>query len=142
MTIAIRYDILHAMDNETKFGILLIIIGILIPLASAPFMSGFSRDKGIIDNLYDASIPIRENHPADAINPASGDSDSSKGKTGIQWSRLIPKRIPFRFFLVPTLIFSYMGIVRIDRARRRRRGEYDDIEGQEDQPAESEKESK
>jgi hypothetical protein len=114
----------------------------LIPLASAPFMSGFSRDKGIIDNLYDASIPIRENHPADAINPASGDSDSSKGKTGIQWSRLIPKRIPFRFFLVPTLIFSYMGIVRIDRARRRRRGEYDDIEGQEDQPAESEKESK
>ena len=130
------------MDRETKYGIFLIIIGMLIPLASAPFMSGFSRDKGIIDNLYDASIPIRENHPADAINPSSGDSVSSKSKSGIQWSRLIPKRIPFRFFLVPTLIFSYMGIVRIDRARRRRRGEYDNIEGQEDQSTESEKDSK
>jgi hypothetical protein len=37
---------------------------------------------------------------------------------------MTPKRIPLRFFLVVSLIFLYMGIVRVDTARRRLKEPY------------------
>jgi hypothetical protein len=104
------------MDKDKKSGILLIILGICIPLAVLPFVSGFSKDKSLWDNFYKPSIELRKDTPESAV---------ASPEKKIDFSRLRPKRIPFRFFLAVTLIFFYMGIVRIDRARRRAKGEYD-----------------
>jgi hypothetical protein len=106
------------MDREKKYGILLIVLGFLIPLAALPFVSGFSKDKSLYDNFYKSGIELRKD--TEGKNASVTDSEKK-----IDFSRLRPKRIPFRFFLAFTVIFLYMGIVRIDRARRRARGEYD-----------------
>ena len=107
------------MDPEKRLGIILIIIGLVIPLLVLPFVSGFSREKGFYYNFYEAGIAIGK---ADRNDGASQPPPPEKGmtpKTRITWSGLIPKRIPFRLFLVPTVLLIYMGIIRIDRVRRR-----------------------
>ena len=48
------------MDAEKRHGIIIIIIGLLIPLAALPFVSGFSKDKGFYDIFYNAGIDIRK----------------------------------------------------------------------------------
>lgn len=107
------------MDREKKIGIILIVIGICIPLAVLPFVSGYSKEKGIFGSLYDAGIPIGKDKQAiDQGKDSPSPSKELEGKT-INFSKLVPKRIPFRFSLVFTLIFFYMGIIRIDRARRK-----------------------
>ena len=35
------------MDLEKKIGILLIAVGICIPLCTIPYLSGYSKDKGV-----------------------------------------------------------------------------------------------
>ncbi len=107
------------MDREKKVGILLIVIGICIPLLTLPFLSGYSKDKGITNNLYLAGIAIKNDKPGNAESQPSGNIETTKSKFSYVLSKLIPKRIPFRFFLVITLILCYMGIVRIDRSRRK-----------------------
>jgi hypothetical protein len=108
------------MDREKRIGIMLILVGFLIPLAALPFVSGFSKDKGFYENFNNVGIPIgkdsKDNVPS---QPAiKGEGDNAKLK--ITWSMLIPQRIPLRFFFVPTVMLIYMGIIRIDRARKRR----------------------
>lgn len=121
------------MDREKKIGILLIAIGICIPLMAVPFISGYSKDKGILDNLYKAGIAIKKDKPGqeEAPPPISLDKPDEEG---FQFSKLVPKRIPFRFFLVITLIFFYMGIVRIDRSRHRPKSEAEESLRKDDLP--------
>jgi hypothetical protein len=122
------------MDREKKIGILLIAIGICIPLMAVPFISGYSKDKGILDNLYKVGITIKKDKPGqeeEAPPPISLDKPKDED---FQYSKLVPKRIPFRFFLVITLIFFYMGIVRIDRSRHRPKSEAEENVRKDDSP--------
>lgn len=108
------------MDPEKRLGIIFIIIGLFIPLAVLPFVSGFSREKGFYENFNNVGIPIGKN-PEDSVPnqpPIKGEGSNSKIK--VTWSMLIPQKIPFRLFFVPTVLFIYMGIIRIDRSRRRK----------------------
>ncbi|MBA4416532.1 MAG: hypothetical protein C0392_01280 [Syntrophus sp. (in: bacteria)] len=109
------------MDRETKIGVIFIIVGICIPLLTLPFLSSYSKDKGFFENIYKMGIPIKKEKPEDIRGQAVG-IDNGKPKT-LDYSILIPKRIPLRFFLVITLIFWYIGIIRIDKARRKRAGQ-------------------
>jgi hypothetical protein len=104
------------MNREKKIGIIYLIIGILIPLLILPFTSGWSKEKSFYENFYGAGILIR-NDNTDTLNLNTKKTEQEK-ESGIKFSRLIPKRVPFRFFLVITLIFWYLGIVRIDSSRK------------------------
>jgi len=108
------------MDPEKRLGIIFIIIGLIIPLVVLPFVTGFSKDKGFYENFNNVGIPTgkdsKDNAPSQP--PIKGEGDNSKVK--ITWSMLIPQRIPLRFFFVPTVFLIYMGIIRIDRSRRRK----------------------
>ncbi len=112
----------NGMDREKKMGIILILIGICIPLAVFPFVSGYSKDKGIVDIIYKAAIVIRKDKQGGEESPSPITLDKPTRK--VSFSNLTPKRIPFRFFLAATLILLYMGFIRIDRSRRRARGEF------------------
>jgi hypothetical protein len=114
---------MDGMDREKKLGIILILIGICIPLAAFPFVSGYSKDKGIVDIIYKSAIAIKKEKQGgeESASPITLDKPTRK----VSFSNLTPKRIPFRFFLAATLILLYMGFIRIDRSRRRARGEYD-----------------
>ncbi len=99
------------MNDEKKLGILLIAIGICIPLAALPFCSGYSKDSGVIDNLYRVGIELRKTTDGRVVSPPAGRIEK---KTGFpDFSKLLPHRIPFRLFLVVAVILLYMGIVRI-----------------------------
>ncbi len=111
-------------DREKKAGMLLIAIGICIPLMMLPFLSSSSKEKGIVDYIYKAGIAIKKENPGGEESPSPINFDKPKAK--ISFSRIVPKRIPFRFFLAATLILLYMGVIRIDRSRRRLRGEFDE----------------
>jgi hypothetical protein len=117
------------MDREKKYGILLIVVGFCIPLAALPFIGGFSKDKGFYDNFYKSGIELRKDTQGE-----TGVLSAPNSEKKIDFSRLRPKRIPFRFFLAFTVIFLYMGIVRIDRARRRAMGEFDGPQHENDPP--------
>ena len=106
------------MDQQRRVGLILILIGICIPLMTLPFLSGYSRDKGFFDNFYRVGIELRKDKPADAYSHPLGDLERQDRK-GLDFSRLIPKRIPFRFFLAPSLILFYLGFVKIDASRRK-----------------------
>jgi hypothetical protein len=118
------------MEREKKSGILLIVIGLCIPLAVLPFVTGFSKDKSLYDKLYKSSIELRKN----TAGETGSNSEPGSTKISILW-RVIPQSIPFRFFLVPTAILLYIGIVRIDKARRKKRGEFDSSEADDHDPA-------
>jgi hypothetical protein len=105
------------MDRQRRVGIIIIIVGICIPLITLPFLSGYGKDKGIFENLYRVGIELKKNPPGDAGNQSPSNIEKSEHKTPA-FSRLIPKRIPFRFFLVITLILFYIGIVRMNASSR------------------------
>jgi hypothetical protein len=107
------------MDPEKRSGIILIIVGLLIPLAILPFVSGFSKEKGFFENFYNVGIEITKVSQENVPSEPAVKRDESTGKARITWSYFIPNRIPLRFILVFTVIFIYMGIIRIDRARRK-----------------------
>jgi hypothetical protein len=107
------------MDRETKTGIIFIILGICIPLATFPYLSGYAKDKGILENLYQAGIQIRHDKQGDTANQPSENIGKINRSTP-NLSKLIPQKIPLRFFLVITVILVYMGIVRIDASRRKK----------------------
>jgi hypothetical protein len=110
------------MNQRKKSGVIWIIIGICVPLIALPFVSGYSSNKGFFDNFYKIGIQIKKDPHGMVGNEPLAHVDSRDGK-GLNWSILIPKRIPFRFFLVITLIFLYVGIVRIAPPRREQDGE-------------------
>jgi hypothetical protein len=107
------------MDREMKMGIIYIIIAIGIPLLALPFVSGYSKDKGFFENLYHIAIVIKKDKPSDSGAQPADNMEKPKSKIAHFFKLITPKRIPFRFFLVVTLIFLYIGIVRIDSARRK-----------------------
>jgi hypothetical protein len=106
------------MDRQRKFGLILILIGFCIPLMALPFLSGYSEEKGLYDNFYRVGIELREDKQADAGSQPFAKLEREDRK-GLDFSRLIPKRIPFRFFLVPSLILFYLGFVKIAASRRK-----------------------
>ena len=108
------------MDREKKLGIIYIIIGICIPLMILPFVAGYEKDKDIFHNFYRIGIPIRDEKQNIGDSKSPDYLESNKSKFSQVLSKMTPKRIPFRFFLVITLVLFYMGIVRIDAARRRK----------------------
>jgi hypothetical protein len=109
------------MDPEKRLGIVLIIIGLLIPLAALPFVSGFSRDKGFLGNFYQVGIDIRKGTNDNAPGQPVTNTKETNPKVRITWPMLIPHRIPFRFLLVLPVILIYVGVIRIDRSRRKKR---------------------
>jgi hypothetical protein len=111
---------MDTMDPDKKSGILMIIIGICIPLAVLPFVSGFSKNKSFYENLYKSGIELRK----DTAGETGKGLETASNRTGTL-RKMVPHGIPFRIFLVATAILSYIGIIRIDRARRRKRGDYD-----------------
>ncbi len=106
------------MDQRKKSGIILIIIGVCFPLLALPFVSGYSKDKGIIDNFYKIGIQIRADKEGTGGNEPMVTDLSNLHTKKLNFSKLIPKRIPLRFFLVVTLILFYVGIVRVTVPRR------------------------
>jgi hypothetical protein len=111
------------MDPEKKRGLILIIIGLIIPLFALPFVSGFSRDKGFKDNFLQTGIALgKHTQDSTAGQPVVNPKDPN-AKPRITYSMLIPRRIPFRFILAPTVILIYIGIIRIDRSRRKKRSQ-------------------
>jgi len=113
------------MDRQRRVGIILIIVGICIPLITLPFLSGYSKDRGIFENLYRVGIDLRKDKPANAGNQAPGKLEEREHKT-LHFSRLIPKRIPFRFFLVITLILLYLGIVKMNASGHKQNGHFEE----------------
>jgi hypothetical protein len=113
------------MDRQKKLGILFIVIGICIPLIALPFISGYEEDKGFFDNLYKVGIELRKDTQGNAGSQPSGNIENTKDKFSRILSMITPKRIPFRFFLAITLILLYVGIVRIDRSRRKNMDNHD-----------------
>ena len=107
------------MDRDKKQGVMFIIIGLLIPLAVLPFVTGFSRDKGLYANFYYGGIEI--GRAAEVGGPAGPAPVAREGEPKVGTKSFLPaRRIPFRFFLVPTVILIYVGIMRIERSRRRK----------------------
>ena len=110
------------MERQRRLGLILILIGILIPLVTLPFLSGYSKEKGFFDNLYAAGIELKKNKQADASAHPSDNLERDDRKV-LEFSRLIPKRIPFRVFLVASLILFYVGFVKIEAARSMKKGQ-------------------
>jgi hypothetical protein len=108
------------MDSEKILCIVFIIIGLLIPLAALPFVSGFSKDKGFYDNFYNVGIDILKDTNDNTLSQPPANTKETNSKVRITWSMLIPHRIPFRFFLAPMVLLIYIGIIRIDRSRRKK----------------------
>ena len=115
---------MRCMHRQRRVGIILIIIGICLPLITLPFLSGYSRDRGIFDNLYRVGIDLRKDRQADVGNQTPSKLEERERKTP-GFSRFIPKRIPFRFFLVITLILLYLGIVKINASGRNQDGQFE-----------------
>ena len=66
------------MDLEKKIGILLIAIGICIPLCTIPYLSGYSKDKGIFGNLYGLAIEIGADNRPPPINLSPSKNRTAK----------------------------------------------------------------
>lgn len=106
------------MDNEKKAGIICIIVGICISLLALPFVEGYSEKKGFFENLIEVGIPIKKGSSPSQSSPKPVKTEGEPGKT-FSYHSLIPKKIPFRYFLAVTFIFLYAGFIKIDRSRRR-----------------------
>jgi hypothetical protein len=104
------------MNKQKKIGIIFIFIGICIPLIALPFITGWSDEKSLFDNFYEAGIEIKKSNSKTANSSADKIVDNKTKK--ITYSDLMPDKIPFRIFLVITVILVYAGIVKIDRSKQ------------------------
>jgi hypothetical protein len=118
---------MESMDRQKKVGLILLLIGFCIPLMALPFLSGYSEEKGFYDNFYRVGIELRKDKQEEAGSAPFGILKKEESRV-LDFSRLIPKRIPFRFFLVPSLILFYLGFVKIAASRGKKDGP---IEGEE-----------
>ena len=107
------------MDRDTKIGIILIIIGICVPFATFPYLSGYAKDKGLIENLYQAGIQIKHYKQGETTSHPPGSIPKINRRTP-DFSKLIPRAIPLRLFLAISVVLFYMGIMRIEAAKRRK----------------------
>ncbi len=96
------------MDKEHKAGIALIVFGICFPLILLPFVSGYEKDKGIVQNLFSVGIVLKKNKPVTVkeVFPSSLVS-------------ILPRRLPYRFILAVGIFLVFAGIVKMDMARRK-----------------------
>lgn len=108
------------MDREIKQAIIIIIIGLCIPLAALPFVTGYDKTKGITDNFYSVGIPITKGKPADPAAQAVTGQDKSPTSTGAP-KAIPPMKLPFRLFLAVTVVFFFVAVIKIDRAKRRKK---------------------
>jgi hypothetical protein len=97
------YEMAIFMDREKKIGIALIIFGICFPLIMLPFVSGYEKDKGIIQNLFDAGIVLKNERPV-----------TGKETFPASLMKIVPGRLPYRFLLASGIFFIFMGILKID----------------------------
>ena len=109
------------MDSGKKQGILFILVGMAIPLIILPFVSGLSVDKGLRDMFFNAGIVIRKDAQKTPAVSGTTESVQTGEESRRTYSSLIPRRIPYRYFFIPMVIFIYIGIVKIDRSRRKER---------------------
>jgi hypothetical protein len=90
--------------GNKKIGIVLIIIGILVPLALSPFITGYKEGAGLYNNIFGIKIVV-----------------TLAGK---------PVNIPYRIFVAMGVAFMFMGVWCIDmaKARSKKDGNPDDGE--------------
>jgi len=98
----------QSVDREKKTGVVLIILGVFIPLILLPFVSGYEKEKGFIQNLYNVGIAIKEKRQADAKDTILSFLD-----------RIIPGKLPYRFVLAFCVFLIFAGVVKIDTSRKR-----------------------
>ena len=96
------------MNREKKIGIALIVFGICFPLILLPFVSGYEKDKGIIQNLFNVGIVLKKEKPV-----TSGETFPSS------LMKIIPGRLPYRFVLASGIFLIFTGILKIDISRRK-----------------------
>jgi hypothetical protein len=97
------------VNREKKTGILLIVCGICFPLMFLPFVSGYEKEKGIIQNFFNIGIMLKTTKPV-----TSGEAFSLSSIV-----KMIPERLPFRFILAIGIFLIFAGIVKIDLSRSR-----------------------
>jgi hypothetical protein len=102
------YEMAVFMDREKKIGIALIIFGICFPLILLPFVSGYEKNKGIIQNLFNVGIVLKKEKPVTGhvTFPAS-------------LMKIITARLPYRFVIASGIFLIFTGILKIDISRRK-----------------------
>ncbi len=87
----------------------MIISGICLPLIFLPFVSGYEKDKNMIQNIFKISIILKK-------------EKQNTGETAVPSSfvKMIPGKLPFRFVLAAGIFLIFVGIVKIDTSRRKK----------------------
>jgi hypothetical protein len=97
-----------SVNREKKIGITLIVFGICFPLILLPFVSGYEKDKGIIQNLFNAGIALKKEKPV-----TGGETAPSP------FMKIILGKLPYRFILASGIFLIFTGILKIDISRRK-----------------------
>jgi len=97
----------QSMNREKKIGIALIVFGICFPLMVLPFVSGYEKDKDMVQNLFNLSIILNKEKVV------------TMGETLSSLIKIIPGRLPYRFVLASGILFIFMGILKIYLSRRK-----------------------
>ncbi len=107
------------MNAMKKSGIRLIIIGICLPLIALPFMStGASKPVGFWESFYRMGIQLKKGNESGMESPAAEVTRTENINFDTSnLSKMVPKRIPLRFFLAAALILFYLGVVRIIKSK-------------------------
>ena len=102
----------NLMNGEKKIGFALIVFGICFPLMLLPFVSGYEKDKGIIQNLFNVGIVLKKEKPVTGgeIFPPF-------------LMKIIPGKLPYRFVLASGIFLIFTGILKIDISRRKENDE-------------------
>jgi len=96
------------MNREKKIGIALIVFGIFFPLMLLPFVSGYEKDKGIIQNVFNVGIVLKKEKPV-----------TGKETFPPSLMKIILGRLPYRFVIASGVFLIFTGIVKIDISRRK-----------------------
>jgi len=96
------------VNREKKIGIALIVFGICFPLMLLPFVSGYEKNKGIVQNLFNVGIMLKKEKVV-----TIGETFTSS------LVKAIPRRLPYRFVIASGILFIFMGILKIDLSRRK-----------------------
>ncbi len=96
------------MNREKKIGVALIVFGICFPLMLLPFVSGYEKEKGTMQNLFNVGIVLKKEKPV-----------TGKETFPSSLIRIIPGRLPYRFVIASGIFLIFTGIVKIDISRRK-----------------------
>lgn len=105
------------MKREKKRGLVLIVAGICIPLLALPFVTGFDAQKGIMSNVYETGIPLQKTtHGMPETSAKTQTKEAKDGRSLVE--RFTPRMFPLRYLLALGVFLIFIGIVKIDRARK------------------------